>query len=124
MKYEESLKIKTPILIDTIKRKIYIAWNKLNYKQIHSQNTTIDILEKLIESETWTISNKELTLSSYRNNKNDMSWKIIYPFKKIIFEYLNMDFPLSISWSFSEYVIQLSRTNIDIVFIRKINDKN
>jgi hypothetical protein len=25
MKYEESLKIKTPILIDTIKRKIYIA---------------------------------------------------------------------------------------------------
>ena len=70
------------ILLDTIGWRIYIRWVKLTSKEIHSQNTTIDLLKILIENLWKEVSNSKLPVSTYSQNKNELLGKIILPIKK------------------------------------------
>lgn len=71
------------ILLDTIGGRIYICGNKLTSKEIHSQNTTIDMMKILLENIGKEVSNSKLPVSTYSQNKNEILGKVVLPIKKL-----------------------------------------
>jgi len=109
------------LTLDLIKRKIYLDWEKLTSKQIHSQNTTIDILEILLKNIWEDISNKELPKSSYSINKNEMLWKIILPLVKLIEEKKKIKLALICKWSINDFYLKLKSSDLSINIIKKLS---
>jgi hypothetical protein len=60
---------------------------KLTSKDIHSQNTTIDMMRLLLGNIGKEVSNSRLPISTYSQNKNELLGKIIIPIQKITREY-------------------------------------
>lgn len=111
------------ILLDTIGWRIYIKWIKLTSKDIHSQNTTIDMLRILMEH-IWTeVSNNKLPVSTYSQNKNEILGKIIIPLKKIVKDYFSTDISLSCSGGITDYYLKLDKDEaIRIGIIKKLSN--
>jgi hypothetical protein len=109
------------LTLDLIKRKIYLDWEKLTSKELHSQNTTIDILEILLSNFWKDISNKNLPKSSYSSNKNEMLWKIILPLVKLIEERKKIKLPLICKWSLNDFYIKLKDSDLEINVIKKLS---
>lgn len=118
--YKNLENLKYDILIDTIKNKLYISWEKLSSNDIHSQTIAVEILSKLLKSEKSEIDNNEISYWSYRNNKIEINWKLIIPFKKVILEKLNYIFPIEIKWTIWDYKISLWENKLNIWIIEKI----
>ena len=108
------------LILDLIKRKIYLDWEKLTSKQIHSQNTTIEILEILLSNLWKDISNKELPKSSYSSNKNEMLWKIVLPLVKLIEEKKKIKLPLICKWWINDFYLKLKKSDLNIKVIKKL----
>lgn len=77
-----------------INNKIYINGRKLTSEDLHSQTGTVDILKILMENIGKDISNKELPVSSYSKNKNDMLGKIVIPLIELIEKETGKKLPL------------------------------
>jgi hypothetical protein len=75
------------ILLDAIKRRIYMRGAKLTSKEIHSQNTSIDMLTLLVKNLGKEVSNGKLPVSTYSQNKNEILGKVILPIRKLTKEY-------------------------------------
>lgn len=73
---------------------MYIHGRKLTSEDLHSQTATVDILKILIENIGKEVSNKELPVSSYSKNKNDMQGKIIIPLLELIEKEIGKRLPL------------------------------
>lgn len=84
----------TGILLDMLNNKMYINGRKLTSEDIHSQTATVDILKILIENTGKDISNKDLSVSSYSKNKNDMLGKIIIPLIELVEKETGKKLPL------------------------------
>lgn len=108
------------LTLDLINKKIYIDWEKLTSKDLHSQNTTIDILNILISNFWKDVSNKELPKSSYSNNKNEMLWKIVIPLIKLIELKKEQRINLICKWKLSDFYLKLKESNVEINMIRKL----
>jgi len=108
------------LLLDAINGKIYLNGEKLTSKEIHSQTTTIDILEKLMENPWRDISNDELSVSSYSKNKNEMLGKIVLPLIKFLEKETWKKLPLICKWSIYDFYIKLNPTTIPITIIKTI----
>ncbi len=109
------------ILLDTITGRIYIQWIKLTSKEIHSQNTTIDMLRLLLENMGQEVSNSELPVSTYSQNKNEILSKVVLPIKKITKEYFGTEISLSCSGGITDYFLRLQRDDaIRIGIIKKL----
>lgn len=117
---EDISKINADILVDSIKNKVYVKWEKLSSGLVQSQKMLTEILVKLFDSKESFLTNNQLTASSYSQNKNEMSWKIIYTFNKVIEEKLNNNSFLTISWKIEDYVIKLEKNNFIVAIISKI----
>jgi hypothetical protein len=63
---------KEDIILDTINDRVYLYGQKLTSKDLHSQNTTVEILGLLVKNINKEITNKSLPISSYSINKNEM----------------------------------------------------
>jgi hypothetical protein len=111
------------LLLDTIWRRIYINGIKLTSKDIHSQNTTIDVLKILIENRGKEVSNSKLPISTYSQNKNEILTKIIIPLKKITQENFWKEISLSCSGWITEYFLKLEDDqSIKIGIIRTLQN--
>ena len=77
-----------------INNKIYINGRKLTSEDLHSQTGTVDILKILMENIGKDISNKDLPISSYSKNKNDMLGKIVLPLIELIEKETGKKLPL------------------------------
>ena len=106
------------LFLDLTKNKVFLNWNKLTSKELKSQNTTIEVLLKLLENKWEFVSNKELSLSSYSTNKNDMSSKIISPLQKLIKKENNINFKITITWTHSDFKMKLEESILQINIIR------
>jgi hypothetical protein len=56
---------------------------KLTSKEIHSQNTTIDMLRILMDNIGKEVSNTKLPVSTYSQNKNEILGKVVLPIRKL-----------------------------------------
>lgn len=109
------------LTLDLINRKIFLDWEKLTSKELHSQNTTIDILEILLENKWKDICSTEFPISSYTSNKNEMLWKIIIPLVKLIEEKKKIRFPLICKWSITNFYLKINDSNLKINIINKLS---
>lgn len=108
------------ILLDMLSNKIYLNGRKLTSEDLHSQTGTVDILKILIENIGKDISNKNLPVSSYSKNKNDMLGKIVLPLIELIEKETGKKLPLICKWSIYEFYIKLNPSDIDIAVIDKL----
>lgn len=99
---------KESLLLDAIGGRIYIRGVKLTSKDIHSQNTTIDVLRILIKNIGQEVSNSRLPISTYSQNKNEITTKIITPLKSLIEKHFGEDIALSCTWGITEYYLRLT----------------
>lgn len=121
--YEELIKSKdVDILLDTVHMKIYTQWSKLTSKDLHSQTGTIEMLTTALKYLNTDISNKTLPLSSYSKSKNEMVWKIVLPFIKIVKEKLQKDLPLECYWGMYDYYLRLKKHDIKFGIMRKVTE--
>nr|MDD3719855.1 hypothetical protein [Candidatus Gracilibacteria bacterium] len=108
------------LLFDMINNKIYLNGEKLTSKDIHSQNTTIEIVTKLLENIGEEISNKEFSVSSYSTNKNEMLGKIILPLIKLIEEKTGEKLSLVCKGSITDFYVKMGEINLTIGIIKKL----
>ncbi len=108
------------LLFDMIESKIYFNGQKLTSKDIPSQNTTIEVINKLLENIWEEISNKDLPISSYTWNKNEMLWKIILPLLKFVEAKTGEKLQIVCKWSITDFFIKMWELNLKIWTIRKI----
>lgn len=109
------------IILDSINKKIYINWKKLTSKEILSQTSTIEILEKLLYNIGIDVRNNEFGYSSYSKNKNEMLWKIILPLNRLIERQYWKKLPIVCSGSMTEYYVKLEQfSRLEIVTISKL----
>jgi hypothetical protein len=109
------------ILLDTIWRRIYLMGTKLTSKDVHSQNTTIDMMRLLLSNIGKEVPNSKLPISTYSQNKNELLGKIIIPLKKITREYFWKEISLTCSGGITEYYLRLDRDeSIRIGIIEKL----
>lgn len=114
-------KEKDCILLDTIWSRIYINGQRLTSKEIHSQNSTIDILTILFENIGREISNSKLPISTYSQNKNEILSKIILPIRKISKTHFWKEIPLICSGGITDYYLRLEQdSSIPIGIIKKL----
>lgn len=99
------------LLLDKLKRKIYINWEPITSKQLHSQNATIEIFEILLRNIDKTITNIQLPMSSYSKNKNEFLTKIMMPLQKLIKEYYGNELDLECYWGINTFFLKLKRNN-------------
>lgn len=66
------------------------------------------------------MSNKELPVSSYSKNKNDMQGKIVIPLLELIQKETGKKLPLICKGSLYEFYIKLNPSDIDIAVIDKL----
>ena len=97
------------ILLDMTKRRIYIQGSKLTSKEIHSQNTTIDMLYILLDHIGEEVSNAQLPVSTYSKNKNEILSKIILPIRRLSKEHFWVELALVCNWGISEYYMKLEK---------------
>jgi hypothetical protein len=109
------------ILLDLLNNKMYIHGRKLTSEDLHSQTATVDILRILIENIGKEVSNKELPVSSYSKNKNDMQGKIIIPLLELIEKEIGKRLPLVCKWSIYDFYLKLNPSDIDIAVIDKLD---
>ena len=108
------------LLLDNIAWKIYFDWVKLTSQDIHSQNTTVEVLTLLIDNINEEMENKNLSSSSYSKNKNEMIWKIIVPIIKLVEDRTWERIALSCKWSMNEFYLKLQETKLPMWVIKKI----
>lgn len=108
------------LILDMINSKIYFDWIKLTSKDILSQNTTIEVLSKLLSNIWVEISNKDLSYSSYTWNKNEMLGKIILPLIKFLEEKTWEKLSITCKWSITDFYLKIWIVNLKIWMIKKI----
>jgi hypothetical protein len=110
------------ILLDTIGWRIYIQWVKLTSKEIHSQNTTIDMLRILIDNIGKEVSNSKLPVSTYSQNKNEILGKVVLPIRKLALKHFWTELSLTCSGGITEYYLRLDRDHtIPIALLKKLS---
>jgi len=80
--------------LDAIDNKIYLNGKKLTSADLCSQSSTISILGKLLENIGKDVGNKELEVSSYSKNKNEMLGKIVIPIISLLEKETGKKLPL------------------------------
>lgn len=108
------------LLLDTISSKMYYNWEKLTSKDIHSQNSTVEILATLVENVWIEVTSASLPKSSYSKSKSEMIGKIIVPLIKFIENKTWEKFPLVCKWNLLDFFIKLWDTNLKISIIKKL----
>ncbi len=109
------------ILLDAIWGRIYLDGVKLTSKDIHSQNTTIDMLKLLLDNLGKEVPNIKLPSSTYSHNKNEILSKIIIPIKRITKEHFWKEIALSCSGWITEYYLRLEHDpSLRISIIQKL----
>ena len=91
----------------------------MSYKEILSQQTTIDLLEKFVETGLKEVHSKELPSSSYAQNKSEMMSKIIYPLMKTVHRRLGKEIKITCSGSVVDFVVRIDSPDFDLFCLEK-----
>ncbi len=110
------------LLLDVMNNKIYLDGKKLTSQDLHSQSATIEILKMLLWNLGKEISNKDLPISSYSKNKNDMLWKIVLPLISLVEQKTKKKLPLICKGSLYDFTMRLDICDIEMTILHAINN--
>jgi hypothetical protein len=105
------------LVLDMVQNKILIQKEYITSKELHSQRMTLDVLNILLMKLGQEVSNAELPVSSYAQNKNEMQGKIIIPLSKLILEKTGKKILLTCKGSNTKYYLKLSRNDLTLAYI-------
>jgi hypothetical protein len=108
------------LLLDAIDNKIYLNGRKLTSTDLCSQTSTISILWKLLDNIGQDLENKELEISSYSKNKNEMLGKIVIPLISLIKKETDSKFPLICKWSMFNFYMKINASDFKVFIVKKI----
>lgn len=108
------------IIVDTIYHKIYVCWQVLTSKDLHSQTATSEILEIVLQYPDSDVHNAKLPRSAYSKNKNDMTAKITIPLVKLVEKYCNKDLLFTANGSLSNFTIRISPWKVKFGIVKKV----
>ena len=108
------------LLLDGIDNKIYLNGKKLTSVDLCSQSSTISRLGTLLENIDKDIGNKELEISSYSKNKNEMLGKIVIPLISLIEKETWVRLPLICKWSIYDFYMKFNASDFKVFIIKKI----
>jgi hypothetical protein len=107
--------------LDTLHNKIYLDGEKLTSQDLHSQSATIEIMKYLMQHLGKDIPNKELPLSSYSKNKNEMVSKIVIPLLDLVEKKTKKKLPLICKGSLYDFYMKLNPSDIEIAIISRFS---
>lgn len=107
------------IIFDLSVNKVYIRGERLTSNDLTTQQSTIDLFLKYYENGWKSIHNKTLPTSSYTKQKNEMSSKIVAPFKSHIYNSLKTNIDIELQWTWSNFDIHINLHGLRIAFIKK-----
>jgi len=119
IEYYQAIQKKDGILFDAIQNKIFILWEKLWSKEIHSQTGTVELFRTILQDRDNEINNKELPISCYSKNKNEMVGKIILPLCKIVEQKIWKKLKLNCYWSLWDFFIKLNYSDIPMYYVQR-----
>lgn len=122
-KYDSGGLSKGRLLVDQISRKIYINGEKVSSKEILSQQLTIDILDRFINSGVKEIHASDLPSSSYTQSKSEMMSKILSPLMRTVHRRLGSNIRMQCHGSAVDFVIKFEEMNLPLFSIQKIGGK-
>ncbi|MFA6256611.1 MAG: hypothetical protein WC606_05575 [Candidatus Absconditabacterales bacterium] len=111
---------KEGLLLDAIDNKIYLNGRKLTSTDLCSQTSTISILGKLLDNIGQDLENKELEISSYSKNKNEMLGKIVIPLISLIKKETDSKFPLICKGSMFNFYMKINASDFKVFIVKKI----
>jgi hypothetical protein len=111
---------KEGLILDTLNNKMYLQGVKLTSQELHSQVATIEILKMLLENPWKEIHNKQLPLSSYSKNKNDMYGKIVLPLISLVEKKTGKKLPLICKGSLYDFSMRLDDSSIEMAIINHL----
>ena len=119
--YDELVRQHTDwLLLDMIDNKIHLNGKKLTSADLCSQTSTISILWKLLDNIGQEVWNKELEISSYSKNKNEMLGKIVIPLISLIEKETGERLPLICKWSIYDFYMKLHAESFKVSIIKKL----
>lgn len=114
---EELFSIKNSLILSKFEKKVYLDWNPITSKDLKSQNFTIELFEVLFSNIWKEVSNDKLSSSSYSKSKNEFSWKIVIPLKKLLKDKLGKSIEIDCYWSLDDFKIKLNNSEVNIYFV-------
>lgn len=109
------------LLLDALNNRMYLDGKKLTSQELHSQSATIEILKMLLENPWKEISNKQLPVSSYSKNKNDMLGKIVGPLLSLVEQKTWKKLPLICKGSLYDFTIKLQDSEIEVTVLHPLS---
>ena len=109
-----------PILFDTIAGKIFVNGEKVWTKDLHTQSTSIEILLHLLQQRGTFVHNSELARSSYAKSRNQITSKVIGPFKHLIRKRFNKEIKLICSWSLYDFSLLFDPGDLPISVAKRV----
>jgi len=119
IEYHKAIQKTDWILFDSIQNKIFILWEKMWSKEIHTQSGTIELFKTILQDRGKEINNKTLPISCYSKNKNEMIGKIILPLRKVVEKKIGKKLKLDCHGSLGNFFIKLDYSNIPMYYIQK-----
>lgn len=117
----DSLKNNEEILIDKIRNKILINGEYMTSKDLISQSATIEVLNHLLDWKWKEIQSRDLIVSSYSQNKNEMFSKILNPFKKLILKKIGKQISIFCTGSTEDFCLKIDLGTVKISTFGKIS---
>ncbi len=119
----EELNSKQWIILNATTNKVTIHWNKFTSDDLPSQKSVVEIFGALILNYWEQLHNSQLPVSSYSKNKNNLVWKVIAPFQKVVSKILWKKIHIETVWWLYDFSVMLPKQHLSIIFIQN-NDTN
>ena len=119
---EQLVKERRTILIffDLPEDHIYLNGKRLTSKELYSATTTIEIILKLLENPGKEVSNSEFPPSSYAEDRNTFSSKILLPFREALEAVAGKGFDFRLSGGLTDFRVLFDPRDLPITVLEKI----
>jgi hypothetical protein len=118
-KYAELITHDIDVIFDLVRNKVLVNNVYLTSKHLSSQVWLIDMFLILKRNSFEDILNTDLPKSTYSNNKTELLWKIITPFKRVLSHLLWKSLHLHAKWSITNFVIECDTSDIRFAFLHR-----
>jgi mevalonate kinase len=117
----ENIIQETDLTLDEEAHKIYVKGQILSSKEISSTKATIEIIKKVLENSNHKITNKDISRSSYGQNRYDLQGKIFIPLNKCLIKLANKKLNYEIHGGiYDNFSIGLDINNLTVAIIENI----
>ena len=107
------------ILFDLDDNKIYLSGEKINSSDLPTTKRTLELIDKMISYDKLSVSNHNLTIISYFQDRNELQSKIISPLKALVKKKLGVILNLRIHGTLIDFNVSYFPSNLSIGLLKR-----